>query len=166
MDNAPLRSTTANAQASTPLLIRLLTFGALLQRPMTLGVRGVVIGADKRVLLVRHTYVGGFYLPGGGVGAGETLEQALTRELAEEGNITIGGAPVLHGVFLNRQVSRRDHVALYVVRDFSQHAPHAPNYEIAEAKFFALDDLPSNTTPATLARLDEVLKGAPISPYW
>jgi 8-oxo-dGTP pyrophosphatase MutT (NUDIX family) len=140
--------------------------GALFQRPMTLGVRGLVIDAEERVLLVRHTYVAGYYLPGGGVEGGETLEEALVRELAEEGNITIHGAPTLHGVYLNQRVSRRDHVALYIVRDFSQHAPHVPDREIAEAKFFSLDELPADTTSATRARLDEALKGAPISPYW
>jgi ADP-ribose pyrophosphatase YjhB (NUDIX family) len=166
MDNAELRRATTKAHANSSLLIRLLTLGALFQRPMTLGVRGIVVDAQNRILLVRHTYVGGFFLPGGGVGCGETFAQALARELVEEGNITIEGPPTLHGVYLNRRVSRRDHVALYVVRHFSQSAPYTSNYEIAESKFFALDDLPPDTTPATLARLDEVFNGAPISPYW
>ena len=166
MDDEPLRVKLAKERSRSPLLMRALTFGALFQRPMTLGVRGLVIDQDQRVLLVRHTYVAGYYLPGGGVEGGETLEEALTRELAEEGNITLQGAPILHAVYLNRRVSRRDHVALYVVRDFAQHAPHVPDYEIAEANFFALEALPPDTTAATRARLDEALNGAPISPYW
>ena len=46
--------------------------------------------------------------------------QALSRELKEEGNIELVEPPVLHGVFFNAAVSRRDHVALYVVREFRQ----------------------------------------------
>lgn len=148
------------------IVSRIITFGALFQRPMTLGVRGLVIDPDNRVLLVRHTYVPGFYLPGGGVESGETLLQALTRELAEEGGVRLLGAPTLQGVYLNRRVSPRDHVALYVVRDFHCDGPRAPDFEIAEAGFFALDALPEDATPSTLARLREVFEGAPVSPYW
>ena len=62
----------------------------------------------------------GWHLPGGGVETGETLLTALARELMEEGNIRLTAEPKLHGVFFNARVSRRDHVALYVVRDFVQ----------------------------------------------
>ncbi len=76
----------------TRLISRLITLAALVQRPMTLGVRGLVIDRAGRVLLVRHTYVEGYYLPGGGVEGGETLERALTRELVEEANVVMEGA--------------------------------------------------------------------------
>lgn len=148
------------------IVSRLITFGALFNRAMTLGVRGLVIDADDRVMLVRHTYVPGFYLPGGGVERGETMLQALARELQEEGGVHLLGAPALHGVYLNRRASARDHVALYVVRHFNYDGPRAPDHEIAEAAFFPLDDLPPDATPATRARIAEVLDGEPLSPYW
>lgn len=148
------------------LTSRLITFGALAARPMTLGVRGLVVDQSNRVLLVRHTYVSGYYLPGGGVEPGETIEQALERELAEEGNIVLEGPAVLHGVYLNRRVSRRDHVALFVVRDFRQREPRAPDREIAEANFFGLNELPPSATRATRARLAEIFEDAAFSPYW
>jgi ADP-ribose pyrophosphatase YjhB (NUDIX family) len=150
----------------SPLATRLITFAALFQRPMTLGVRGLVIDPAGKVLLVRHTYVPGFYLPGGGVERGETLIDAVTRELAEEGNIVVEETPALHGVYLNRAASSRDHVALYVVRSFRQSAPHVPDREIAEARFFSPEALPENATRATRERLAEVLRGATASPYW
>ena len=85
---------------------------------MTLGVRGLVIDARNRVLLVRHTYVEGFYLPGGGVESGETLVEALERELSEEANVLLDAPPELFGMYFNRRFSVRDHVALYVARAF------------------------------------------------
>ena len=87
---------------------------------MTLGVRAVVLDGDSRVFLVKHSYVSGWHLPGGGVEVGETFREALRRELVEEGRIELTGDPPLHGLFLNSHVSRRDHVAVYVVRQFTQ----------------------------------------------
>src|SRR5882672_6236591 len=89
-------------------------------RGMTLGVRAIVIDPQGRVFLVKHSYVSGWHLPGGGVEPGETIQAALARELLEEGGITALEPPALHGVFFNSGVSRRDHVALFIIRVFRQ----------------------------------------------
>ncbi len=134
---------------------------------MTLGVRGLVHDrTHDRVFLIRHTYVPGWQLPGGGVEVDETMEEALSRELLEEGNIEMIGRPRLQSVHFNRQASRRDHVALFVVSDYRQPAPKLPDREIAEAGFFSRDALPKETTPATLRRLAEVFDGSAASPDW
>ena len=135
-------------------------------RGLTLGVRAVVIDAGGRIFLVRHTYVRGWHLPGGGVEPGETLLEAVARELREEGNIEIAEPPVLHGMYFNRRVSRRDHVALFVVRSFRQPRPPVPGREIAAHGFFALDAMPDDTTAGTRARLAEVLLGEPANDFW
>jgi ADP-ribose pyrophosphatase YjhB (NUDIX family) len=135
-------------------------------RGMTLGVRAVVLDGGNRVFLIRHTYVPGWHLPGGGVETGETALDALTRELREEACISIGGPPVLAGVFFNHRISRRDHVLVYVIRNFTVLEEKKPDREIAEAGFFPLDQLPEGTTAATRRRLAEILEGQPPSTAW
>ena len=139
----------------------------LARRPMTLGARGVVYDeAAKAVFLIEHTYVPGWQLPGGGVEPGETMLQALTRELAEEGNIELTGSPVLCSIHQNRHATKRDHVAVYLVTQFRQTAPKLPDREIKGAGFFPLDALPDDTTPGTRRRIAEAIGGAEASEWW
>ncbi len=135
-------------------------------RGMTLGVRGVVLDPANRVFLVQHSYVAGWHLPGGGVEVGETFLEALTRELVEEGRIEVVGEAALHGVFLNRHVSRRDHVAVFVVRQFRQDRMPEPNREIIACGFFETDALPPETTSGTRLRIAEVLDGRKAIATW
>jgi 8-oxo-dGTP pyrophosphatase MutT (NUDIX family) len=135
-------------------------------RGLTIGVRGLVLDGEGRVFLVKHSYVAGWHLPGGGVEKGETLLAALARELREEGNIELNDTPVLHAIYFNRRISSRDHVALYVVRSFQQTAPPKPNHEIIAHGFFAMQDLPADTSPATRERIAEVVTGRTVSETW
>ena len=159
-------SLSATRRALEPALRRALHAYWRFARAMTLGVRALVIDQSGRIFLIKHSYVSGWYLPGGGVEAGETLLQALARELREEGNIEVTEPPRLYGMYFNGRVSRRDHVALFVVRDFRQSAAPVPDREIVAHGFFAIDALPNDTTAATRARIIEVLGGAPTSEQW
>jgi 8-oxo-dGTP pyrophosphatase MutT (NUDIX family) len=141
-----------------PALRRLLHLYWRFARGMTLGVRGVVLDGDNRVFLVKHSYVSGWHLPGGGVEVGESFRDALARELMEEGRIELSGEPTLHGIFFNSHVSRRDHVAVYVIRHFRQARLPEPNREIIDCGFFAADALPQGTTEGTRLRIAEVLE--------
>jgi len=135
-------------------------------RGMTLGVRCVVLDRDNRVFLVKHSYVVGWHLPGGGVEVGETFRDALRRELMEEGRIELAGEPVLHGLFFNRHVSRRDHVAVYIVRNYRQDRLPEPNREIVACGFFEAAALPADTTEGTRLRISEVLEGKAPMATW
>jgi ADP-ribose pyrophosphatase YjhB (NUDIX family) len=147
-------------------LRRALGFYWRFARGMTLGVRALVIDGEDRIFLVKHSYVRGWHLPGGGVEPGETLAEALARELREEGNIEVVESPRLHGMFLNDRDSGRDHVALFVVRSFRQTAAPVPDHEITAHGFFPVGALPDDTTAATRARIVEVIGGAPASARW
>ena len=129
-------------RALEPPIRRVLHFYWRFARGMTLGVRAVVVDPQGRVFLVKHSYVSGWHLPGGGVEPGETVQEALDRELAEEGGITPLEPPVLHGVFFNGRVSRRDHVVVFVLRAFRQKGGPLHAAEIVDYGFYALDALP------------------------
>lgn len=139
---------------------------APLTRGMTLGVRCACFDAEGRVFLLRHSYMPGWYLPGGGVERGETVHDALVRELKEEGGIVLRDEPSLFGVYHNRR-QMRDHVLVYVSRAFERpYPPSYPNREIAEVGLFAADALPADLSPATRRRLAEIMDGAPKEPIW
>ncbi len=142
--------------ATNPLLRRLLPLYFRLARGVTLGVRAAVLDDRDRVFLLRHTYVRGWHMPGGGVEVGESAPDALARELEEEARIRLTGAPALVGAYFNAGLGNRDHVLVYAVRAFEVTEDKRPDREIAEAGFFPLDALPEETTGATRRRLDEI----------
>lgn len=130
----------------------------------TVGVRGIVVREDGAVLLVRHSYRPGWYLPGGGVAAGETAHAALLRELREEAGITVEGEATLFGVYFHRFMGVNDYPVVYVVRAFTQGPYNCP--EIAEHGWFAPDALPANTTAGTRRRLEEFAGRAAKDERW
>src|SRR5271156_3689762 len=87
------------------ITMRLALLSFLVTRPMTLGVRGIVLDAASAVMLVRHSYVPGWHLPGGGGEAGQPCEAAPVRELHEEANVIVEGPAILHGLFFHPNVS-------------------------------------------------------------
>ena len=152
--------------ALEPLIRRVLHVYWRFARGMTLGVRALVIDEQRRIFLVKHSYVRGWHLPGGGVERGETVIDALIRELAEEGNIEPTAPPMLHGVFFNDRASRRDHVAVFVLREWRAISDPVPDHEIIAHGFFGVEELPNDTTAGTRARIIEVLGGAPVPERW
>jgi ADP-ribose pyrophosphatase YjhB (NUDIX family) len=151
---------------SHPIVRRLASIVFVAQRGMTLGVRGIVIDDQKRVLLVRHGYAPGWHFPGGGVERRESLHAALEREMREEVAVTVTGAARLLGIYTNFNVLPRDHVATFVITHYTRGTPPPSSFEIREQGFFAVDALPEETTRGTRARLAELLDNIPVSRTW
>lgn len=149
----------------TFVLTRSMHLVFIFTRGMTLGVRAACFDQQGRVFLVRHTYLPGWHLPGGGVERDETALQALAKEIREEGNLKATSKSQFFHVYLNRAASRRDHVFLYRL-NVVQTSPRKPDYEIAESGFFPLDNLPEGTTGATRRRLQELAGETPPADVW
>lgn len=134
--------------------------------PVSIAAKCVILDQTGGVLLIRHTYVPGFHLPGGGVDQGETVADAMRREIAEELGFAPEQGPELVQIYLNTNVGGTDHIALFraQVSDSAKLRPRLP--EVAEAEFFSPDALPLCVTVATKNRIAEVLGQKTIAEIW
>jgi ADP-ribose pyrophosphatase YjhB (NUDIX family) len=137
-----------------------------MRRPATLGVRGVVLNDEGRVLLVRHTYTPGWHFPGGGVERGETCALSLRRELSEEAGVEAAAENIrLVSVHANHAFFPNDHVLVYRIERWTGGTP-LQNGEIAEIRFWDPLRPPESVSAGTKRRLAEIFAGAPASEHW
>ncbi|MCD2316421.1 NUDIX domain-containing protein [Sphingomonas sp. IC-11] len=130
-----------------------------LVQPRTFGVRALLVDPAGRIALVRHQYVAGWYLPGGGVDKRESAEAAIRRELLEEVGLADVTLRRVHGVYHNRVEGKDDHVVVFLCDVADPDAiTIADPREIAEVGWFACDQLPPGTSPATRRRITEHLQ--------
>jgi 8-oxo-dGTP diphosphatase len=125
------------------------------QRPF-LAVSAVIV-RDGRILLVRRARPPGrglFSLPGGVVEAGETLKQAVAREVHEETGLTVEPEQLAG----HREVIVRDTAGRverhFVILAFAcrwREGEAAPSEEVAEARWLAPDQLGGLATTEGLA---------------
>ena len=110
-------------------------------RPIRMGVRVMMIEKDK-VWLVRHTYLSGWYMPGGGIKKWESLDQAARREAHEETGAELGNISLV-GVFTSYKQWKTDHTSVFFCDDFK--FVGKSDAEIAEMRLFPLTELPAAT---------------------
>lgn len=145
-------------QRIEPFTRPLFFLASRLSRGMTLGVRAVVTDAEGRVLLVKHTYLAGWWLPGGGVDRGETTQAAAVREAEEEAGVVARSPPRLISIHSNERFFRGDHIVVYAIDDYEL-TDRASDGEIAEIGWFAPDALPQDAHRSTRVRLAEIFGG-------
>lgn len=136
-----------------------------MSRGMTLGVRVAALDGDGRVLLVKHTYLAGWWLPGGGVDRGETAQAAAVRELREETGLVATAPPRLLSVHSNERFFRGDHVLVFAVDAFEV-GNRSSHGEIAEIGWFYPHALPPDAHRSTRDRLAEIFDGAEARHDW
>ena len=124
-------------------------------RPINVGVRVMLI-QDGKVILVRHVYQDGWFMPGGGMKRRETLEQAARRECQEEVGVEMQKLE-LFGIFSNFTGWKSDHIVLFLSEEFTM--TDKKDSEIAEKKIFPLDDLPKSLSNGHRRRLREYQLG-------
>lgn len=125
-------------------------------RPITLGVRILLI-AEGQVILVKHSYEDGWFLPGGGIKRGETLEQAIHREAAEECGAVLHQVQFI-GTYDNFVEYKSDHVSLFLSEHFTLHEKQ--DHEIEKLSAFPFDQLPENTTPGSRRKIEAYTNGS------
>jgi 8-oxo-dGTP diphosphatase len=123
------------------------------RRPVDVAV-GVLIDTEGRFLLTSRpegkVYAGYWEFPGGKVEPGESIEQALRRELQEELGVTIGAAHPWQVELMDYPHAR---VRLHFCKVFDWHG----DFEMREGQSMAWENLPVQVRPllpGTLPVLD------------
>ncbi|MBK9780413.1 MAG: NUDIX domain-containing protein [Anaerolineales bacterium] len=124
-------------------------------RPIRFGVR-ILMLQDEKVWLIRHTYLPGWFMPGGGLKKWETLDQAVRREAREETGAEMGEISLI-GTFSSFIQWKTDHTTVFLCRDFK--IVGKSDGEIAEIRQFALDALPENMFPSHRRLLEAFRNG-------
>lgn len=135
-----------------------------LLRPVTVGVRALIVNEDNAFLLVKHTYSDAWYLPGGQVEKNETLIEALKRELYQEVGISEIEEISLFNTYSNFYEFKSDYVSVFLVRSYS--ISTKTHFEIERANFFNIETLPKNISLGTKRRIEEFLKLRKVDYLW
>ncbi len=101
----------------------------------------IIRDSEDRVLLVKRRFPPpGWALPGGFVDKGETVEQAVIREVEEETSLSLRDVKQFR-VYSEPSRDQRHHVVSVVFTGESGDRPSAGD-DAAEARFFSLNALP------------------------
>ena len=123
-------------------------------RGMTLGVRVLIQNQNGEILLVKHSYIPGWHLPGGGVDHGETIERAAVREVYEETGIYELMDLDFCAFEYNNIISHRDHV-VYFSASTNAEIKYSQNVEIADVRFVSVGDFCEMISPEYLKILEK-----------
>jgi len=127
-----------------------------------------VLVADKRILLVNHVKHGRSYwvLPGGHVTFGETLRDAVVREMKEELSldVTVGPLVLVHE-FLAEDTHVLNHA--FRVETSSLEFRVKPDKVLRAARWTPLDELDAVELRPPIAReLRKVIENPPTNPVY
>ncbi len=124
---------------------------------MAVAAMGILYNEEKGLLLEKRTDTGEWCTPGGAIELGESLEDALKREIKEETNLDISNPRLfdikanVHMVYPNNdEVYYTD--VVYEINEFFGELKS--DGESTELKFFDLDNLPKNIMPTQIGYIE------------
>jgi len=136
----------------------------LLRRPVV-GIAAAAQVPDGRWVLIRRADLGMWALPGGTLEWGETIQEALPRELLEEAGVRVRKVTGLVGVFSRPDRDVRFHGVTIVIRCEVEIPSQRPmNFlEIEEVGLFEDSELPLQLALGTGDMLEAARRGgAPV----
>jgi ADP-ribose pyrophosphatase YjhB (NUDIX family) len=117
-----------------------------------IGVFALIFDDQGRILLGHRRDTNWWNLPGGGMELGETVDEAVRREVREETDLEVE-VERLVGVYSKPQKQE-------VVLTFRCHITGGtlqPTEETSESRFFPPDAIPANTLPKHRQRIEDAL---------
>src|SRR6266699_5889102 len=145
--------------------LMLISGGATMSRPLDaassppifrIGVFALIFDDEGRILMGHRRDVDWWNLPGGGMEAGETVDEALWREVREETGLEVE-VERLVGVYSKPQ----KHEVVLAFRCCVIGGALQPTEETRESRYFAPDAVPTNTLPKHRQRIEDALLNSP-----
>jgi 8-oxo-dGTP diphosphatase len=131
-----------------------------------IGAAALIFDEQKRALLVRRNYSRhAWVLPGGAVEAGESVVDAVVREVLEETGLVVEPERVT-GIYHEPQHPAGDflHFAFLCRRLDSTVDPRIPPDELSDWGFFGPADLPRPISELTVRRISDAVSGGIVLP--
>lgn len=121
----------------------------------------ILYDKEKGILFEKRTDNGMWCVPGGAIELGESLEQALAREVKEETSLEIANPKLfdvnanVHMIYPNQdEVYYTD--VVYEVNDYTGELKYEE--ESSELKWFKIDELPENIMPTQIEYVKKFVK--------
>ena len=128
---------------------------------MAVAAMAILYNEEKGMLLEKRTDTGEWCTPGGAIELGESLEDALKREIKEETNLDFANPKLfdikanVHMVYPNKdEVYYTD--VVYVINEFW--GDLKPDGESTELRFFDLENLPENIMPTQIGYIKKFVE--------
>lgn len=121
-------------------------------RKTRLGVCAIIVNEQGEILLVKHTYSDGWFLPGGAARSGENLLDAIRRELAEELSLELDSPLGVHGIFFHER--KREYISVFAF-EVDKSTEVTQNWEIEDWGWYNLESLPQGLSLGAERRLLE-----------
>lgn len=124
-------------------------------RNFRIGVSALIL-QDGKVLLAMRRDIDWWNLPGGGMEIGETVEEAVLREVREETGLEI---EIVRLVGLYSKPQKQEVVITFLCRQVGGEL--MATEESRECRYFSPASLPANTLPKHRQRIEDMLLNQP-----